>query len=52
MRNPNNYGSVFKLSGNRRKPWAVRVTTGWSKDYKQQYKYLGYYTTLLYSKPC
>ena len=45
MRNPNNYGSVFKLSGNRRKPWAVRVTTGWSKDYKQQYKYLGYYTT-------
>lgn len=25
-RNPNGYGSVTKLSGNRRKPWAVRVS--------------------------
>lgn len=44
MKNPNGYGSVYKLSGNRRKPWAVRVTTGW-KDGKQLYKMLGYYKT-------
>lgn len=25
-RNPNGYGSVTKLSGNRRKPYAVRVS--------------------------
>ena len=29
MRNPNGYGSVSKLTGNRRKPYLVRVTTGW-----------------------
>lgn len=29
MRNPNGYGSVYKLSGNRRKPWIARKTTGW-----------------------
>lgn len=45
MKNPNGYGSVFELSGNRRKPWAVRVTTGWNDDGKQQYAYLGYYET-------
>ena len=29
MRQPNGYGSVYKLSGKRRKPWCVRVTKGW-----------------------
>jgi len=29
MKMPNGYGSVYKLSGNRRKPWAARVTDGW-----------------------
>lgn len=43
MKNPNGYGSVFKLSGNRRRPWCVRVTTGWTDEGKQQYKILGYY---------
>ena len=28
MKLPNGYGSVYKLSGNRRKPWAARVTAG------------------------
>ena len=37
---PNNFGSVHRLSGNRRKPYAVRV-----KDEKANYKYLGYYAT-------
>lgn len=30
MRLPNGYGSVYKLSGNRRKPWVARKTTGWT----------------------
>jgi len=30
MKNPNGYGCVKKLSGNRRRPWAVYVTTGWT----------------------
>lgn len=50
MRNPNGYGSVYKLSGRRRKPWAARVTVGWKiVDEKQTaypiYKFIGYYTT-------
>lgn len=43
MKNPNGYGSVFKLSGNRRRPWCVRVTVGWTDEGKQQYKNIGYY---------
>lgn len=45
MRNPNGYGSVHKLSGNRRKPWRVRVTKGWTDDNKQVFTNLGYYST-------
>lgn len=29
MRNPNGYGNISKLNGNRRKPWRARRTTGW-----------------------
>lgn len=29
MKLPNGYGSVYKLSGNRRKPYIARVTAGW-----------------------
>lgn len=43
MKNPNGYGSVFKLGGNRRRPWCARVTVGWSDDGKQKYKNIGYY---------
>ncbi len=42
FRNPNGYGSVVKLGGNRRKPFASRVTVDWY-DGKQVYKYIGYY---------
>lgn len=45
MRNPNGYGSVHKLSGNRRKPWRVRVTKEWTEDSKQKYMNIGYYAT-------
>lgn len=47
MKLPNGYGSVYKLPGNRRKPWAVRITVS-RKEGKDglmhwKYKYLGYY---------
>lgn len=45
MKNPNGYGSVYKLSGKRMKPFCVRITTGWSDQGRQQYKYIGYYET-------
>ena len=50
MKLPNGYGSVYKLSGNRRKPWAARVTDGWindakTKKSKQKYKFVGFYET-------
>lgn len=32
MKLPNGYGSVTKLSGNRRKPYIARVTLGWTTD--------------------
>ena len=43
MRNANGYGSVIKLSGNRRRPYLVRVTKGWTDDGKQQYQNLAYF---------
>ncbi len=50
MKNPNGYGCVYKLSGKRRKPFAVRTTDSWVIDEKtsktkQKYKNIGYYTT-------
>ncbi len=47
MRNENGFGSIVcldKTGKKRRKPWAVRITTGW-KGGKQQRQYLGYYRT-------
>lgn len=47
MKLPNGYGSVYRLSGNRRKPWAVRITVSRKEDKEGKihwkYKYLGYY---------
>lgn len=43
MRRGNGDGSIFKLSGKRRKPYAVRITIGWTDEGKQKYKYIGYY---------
>ena len=43
MKNPNGYGSIVKLGKRRKKPYAVRITAGWSAKGKQQYKYIGYY---------
>ena len=43
MKLPNGYGSVFKLSGKRRKPWVARKTVGWKDNAHPIYEYLGYY---------
>jgi integrase len=55
MKLPNGTGTVKKLSGHRRKPYAVIVTTGWVQLFddtgkptgnpKQKRKYIGYYET-------
>ena len=47
MKLPNGYGGVVKLSGKRRKPYAARITTGWTINAKtgkarQKYHILGY----------
>ena len=45
MKNPNGYGTVAKLSGNRRRPYMVRKTNGFDKNGKQTYIIIGYYAT-------
>lgn len=45
MKNPNGYGSVVKLSGNRRKPFWVRKTTGWNEKGHPIYETIGYVAT-------
>ena len=51
MKMPNGYGSVIKLSGKRRRPYAVRITTGVvnagtpeAPKARQTYKYLKYFS--------
>ena len=44
MRNPSGFGSVYKLGGQRRKPWTARITVSHDMG-KFKYKYLGYYET-------
>ena len=45
MKLPNGYGSVIKMSHRRRKPFAARVTAGWTEDGRQVKKYLGFFRT-------
>lgn len=45
MKNPNGYGSVVKLSGRRRNPYAVRKTTGYDDRAFPIYSIVGYYPT-------
>lgn len=44
MRNENGFGSVYKLSGKRRKKYAAVVTTGYVGDIQKR-KYIGYFKT-------
>lgn len=46
MKNPNGFDPVFKLKGNRRKPWCARKASGWNDNGQPLYKYVGYYSTL------
>lgn len=41
----NGEGSIIELSGKRKKPFAVRVTAGWTPEGKQIFKYLSYHTS-------
>ena len=46
MKLPNRYGSVIKLTGKRRKPYAVRVSSIEKQPdgtYRQKFKYIGYF---------
>ena len=45
MRLPNGYGSVYKLSGKRRKPWIVVVSHGINEEGKVDREPIGYYRT-------
>lgn len=45
MRNPNGFGTVVKLSGNRRRPFAVRKTAGFNEKGHPVYLVLGYTET-------
>ena len=50
MRQPNGYGTVYKLSGKRRKPWCARITESWDMDIEnqkiiQKRKIIGTYAT-------
>lgn len=52
LKKSNGYGSVYKLSGRRRKPWIARITTGWEmvtdkktgqEKARQIYQTIGYF---------
>lgn len=45
MKLPNGYGSVYKLSGNRRKPYVATKTIGFKENGQQILKPIGYYET-------
>lgn len=45
MKNANGTGSIIKLGGNRRRPYALKITTGYTIDGKQTRKIIGYYAT-------
>lgn len=55
MKLPNGYGSVVKMSGKRRKPYAVRITDGTklNKDGRriQKYRFLEYFENVLMHLP-
>lgn len=45
MRNPNGYGTVAKLSGNRRRPFIVKKVSGWKDNGQPIYSVIGYAET-------
>lgn len=45
MQNCNGYGSIIKNGGNRKRPFQVRLTAGWTDEGKQIFRTLGWYET-------
>lgn len=45
MKAPNGYGTVAKLSGNRRRPYIIKKTVGWNDKGHPIYDIIGYATT-------
>lgn len=45
MKNPNRYGTCYKLSGKRRNPYIARAYTGRGEDGKPIYQTIGYFRT-------
>lgn len=45
MKLPNGYGTAYKLSGNRRRPYVARISCGYNEKGHAIYQYLGYYAT-------
>jgi integrase len=45
MKRANGTGTICKLQGNRRKPWAVKLPNGFSEKGNCKYKYLSYHRT-------
>ncbi len=45
MRNPNGYGTVARLSGNRRRPFIVKKLSGWKDNGQPMYSIIGYAET-------
>ena len=43
MKRANGMGTVVKLQGNRRRPWAIRKVVGWKDDGKPIMKYISYH---------
>ena len=41
----NGEGSIIKLSGNRKRPYAIRMTVGWTPEGKQIIKYVSYHAS-------
>ena len=45
MKNGNGTGNIYKMKDKSRKPWAVRVISRYTLDFKQIRKYIGTYET-------
>lgn len=44
-RRPNGAGTVYKLQGNRRRPWIAEITLSWTEEGKRKPQIIGYYET-------
>ena len=45
MKRANGMGTVVKMTGNRRRPWAIRKVVGWKENGRPILKYISYHKT-------